>query len=162
MRAKERARLGQCASMWARLGAVHGLEPAQDLVDEVLDVVVGERLLRVDDVVQVGVEQLGHEVDILPVLDPASVGHHDVLEAKHVLVLEVLQQPHLPQHPLAVDRVLEGVADLLDGHLRNRSTEPARNARWDGACSTASAPDPLMPCLWRRRSAHTRPAPLPS
>ena len=91
-----------------KLWGVEVGEAREELEHKVLDVVVGERLLRVDDVVQVGVEQLGHEVDVLPVLDPASVGHHDVLEAQHVLVLEVLQQPHLPQHALAVDRVLEG------------------------------------------------------
>jgi len=75
---------------------VYRLEAAQDLVDKVLDVVVGERLLRVDNVVEVGVQQLGHQVHVLPILDLASVGHHDVLEAEHVLVLEVLQQTHLP------------------------------------------------------------------
>ena len=103
----------------AGLGAVYRLEAAQDLVDKVLYVVVRELLLGVDDVVQVGVEQLGDEVHVLPVLNLPAVGHHDVLQAEHVLVLEVLEQPHLAKHPLAVDRILKGIADLLDGHLRD-------------------------------------------
>ena len=99
------------------LRRVHRLEAAQDLVDKVLDVVVGERLLRVDDVVQVGVEQLGHQVDVLPVLRLAGGRHHDVAQVEHVLVRKVLQQPDLAQDALAVDGVLERVGDLLDRHL---------------------------------------------
>ena len=121
------------------LGTVYCLEPAQDLpqapvcgdgqwckaglggathlVDKVLDVIIGQLLLRVDDVVEIGVEELGHEVHVLPVLDAPAIGHHDVLEAQDILVLEVLQQAHLTQHSLTVDCVPEGVADLLDRYL---------------------------------------------
>ena len=79
----------------AHLGRVDGLEAAEDLVDEVLDVVVGERLLAVDDVVQVRVHQLEREVDVIPLINRPGRRRHDVAQVEDVLVVEVLQQANL-------------------------------------------------------------------
>mmetsp|Transcript_39239 Transcript_39239/g.103439 ORF Transcript_39239/g.103439 Transcript_39239/m.103439 type:complete len:321 (-) Transcript_39239:246-1208(-) len=76
------------------LGRVDGFEAAQDLVNEVLDVVVGERLLGVDDVVQVSVHQLENKVNVLPLINLARRRQHDVAQVEDVLMREVLQQLH--------------------------------------------------------------------
>ena len=49
------------------VGGVHVLETAEDLVDEVLAVVVGEGLRGGDDLVQVGVHQFGDDIYIFVV-----------------------------------------------------------------------------------------------
>mmetsp|Transcript_42244 Transcript_42244/g.90136 ORF Transcript_42244/g.90136 Transcript_42244/m.90136 type:complete len:270 (+) Transcript_42244:701-1510(+) len=94
---------------------VDGVDTTQDLVEEVLEVLVGERLLRVDDVVQVGVHQLRDEVHVLPAV-LATRRWQDVHQAKHVVVLEVAQDLNLAEEPFAVDGVLEGLGYLLDRH----------------------------------------------
>mmetsp|Transcript_7259 Transcript_7259/g.24722 ORF Transcript_7259/g.24722 Transcript_7259/m.24722 type:complete len:287 (-) Transcript_7259:286-1146(-) len=75
---------------------VDALEAPEHLVHKVLDVVVRQGLLGVDDVVQVRVQQLGHEVHVLPSLRLAGRRSHDVAEAEHVLVVEVAQELELP------------------------------------------------------------------
>jgi hypothetical protein len=47
---------------------VNGVDAAQDLVEEILEVLVGQRLLAVDDVVKIRVHQLRHNVHVLPLL----------------------------------------------------------------------------------------------
>ena len=50
------------------------LEAAEDLVEEVLDVLVGEVLLGVDYAVEVSLHELGDDVDIVEVVDVAEGG----------------------------------------------------------------------------------------
>ena len=70
------------------VGGVHEEEPAEDLVDEVLDVLVAELLARVDDAVQVGLHELGDDVDVG--VAGARLGTQDVHQADDVVVLEEL------------------------------------------------------------------------
>ena len=51
------------------LGAVQVLESAQNLVQKVLAVVVRQRLRRRNNLVQVGVHELGDDVDVLELVD---------------------------------------------------------------------------------------------
>lgn len=67
---------------------VHVEEPPEDLVDEVLDVLVGEFLAGVDDAVEVCFHELGDDVDVVEA--GLGVGLVDVEEADDVLVLEEL------------------------------------------------------------------------
>ena len=97
------------------IGAVDELEPAEDLVDEVLAVVVREALVGADDLVEVGVHELVDHVDVLELLPGGR--RQDVLERDHVLVGEVLKELDLPERPLGVHDVLKRLADLLDGDL---------------------------------------------
>jgi len=46
----------------------------------------------------------------------AAGGRQDVDNAQDIVVLEVAQDLDLTQQPLAVDRVLKGLWNLLDGH----------------------------------------------
>ena len=46
-------------------GAVDVLEPPENLVDEVLHVLIRQRLWALDDLVEVGVHQLVDEVDVI-------------------------------------------------------------------------------------------------
>mmetsp|Transcript_28317 Transcript_28317/g.83162 ORF Transcript_28317/g.83162 Transcript_28317/m.83162 type:complete len:375 (-) Transcript_28317:10-1134(-) len=93
-------------------------EAAKDLVEEVLAVVVGERLRRRDDLVQVCVHELRDNVHILKHVQRARP--EDVLDLDHVLVSEVAQDLDLPQGALRVCQVVEGLGDLLDGHFLAR------------------------------------------
>ena len=70
------------------VGGVHEEQPAQDLVDEVLDVLVAQLLPGVDHAVQVGLHQLRDDVDVL--VAGARLGPQDVHEADDVVVLEEL------------------------------------------------------------------------
>jgi len=99
-------------------GAVDVLQTAQDLVDQKLNVVVGQ-LLGAYDVVQIGVHQVGHHVDLLKLFQRIGglSGMKDVQQTDDVLVVHVLQQSQLPIRPLGVDGRLEGPGQLLDGHL---------------------------------------------
>ena len=105
---------------------VDRVDAAEDLVQEVLVVLVGQGLLRVDDVVEVGVHQLGDDVHVLPLLRVRVRRREDVDEAEHVVVLEVLEDLDLAQQPLAVDDVLERLRDLLDRHRLRRLDVAAR------------------------------------
>jgi hypothetical protein len=84
------------------------------LVDEVLEVLVRKRLRGADDLVQVGVHELVHQVHVVEALPG---GLHDVAHADDVVMAQVAQQLDLPQRATRVREVLERIADFLDGHL---------------------------------------------
>ncbi len=77
--------------------------------------VVCERLRRCDDLVQVGVHELGDEVDVLEAVERCLP--QDVLDPYDVLMVEVTQDLDLSQCTLRVCQVLERLVDLLDGDL---------------------------------------------
>jgi hypothetical protein len=97
------------------IGRVHVLEGLEDLVDEVLDVVYAERLLRVDDPVQVSLHEVAHNVDIVEGCEAGRA--QDVHDVDDVVVAELAQQLDLSQDALGVYEVVKGVRHLLDGHL---------------------------------------------
>ena len=43
------------------------LEPAEELVQEVLDVLIRQSLIRIDDAMQIGIHQVHDDVDILKI-----------------------------------------------------------------------------------------------
>jgi hypothetical protein len=94
---------------------LHSLE---DLVEEVLDVLVREVVLRVDDLVQVGLHEVEHDVDV----DERLIlrRRDEIAQADDILVLEVPEHLDLAQDALRVDQIVERVDDLLDRDLAVR------------------------------------------
>ena len=84
----------------------------QDLIDEILAVIVRQRLWRSYYLVEVGVHELIDKVYI------SEAGQHgrrqDVPQRNNVLVLYVAEEPDLPDQAAGVRGVVEGAADLLD------------------------------------------------
>ena len=98
--------------------AVDVLEPAEDLVCEVADVVVAESLRRPDDAVQIGIHQVCDDEDVLELPLPFW-RLDDVLDADDVLVAtEMAQQAQLPQQQLALLLILDRILDLLHCNLQ--------------------------------------------
>ena len=92
------------------VACVDVLEAAQELVQEVLDVLVGERLRRADNLVQVCVHQRGDHVQV-----GAPVGAaHEVADADDVLMVKVEEELDLAERTLRGRLVLEDVGDFLD------------------------------------------------
>ena len=69
--------------------------PRAHLVDEVLQVLVGQVLPGADDLVEICVHELVHQVDVAKVRDLAVRRPHDVPQPDDILVLQVPQQLHL-------------------------------------------------------------------
>ena len=104
--------------------------------------VVCERLRRCDDLVQVGVHELGDEVDVVEAVERCRP--QDVLDPYDVLMVEVPQDLDLSQRTLRVGQVLERLVDLLDGDLLaggvvNRLVERRGGVRTAGARAGAAA-----------------------
>lgn len=95
------------------IGGVNVLQAAEDLVEEVADVVIAQ-LLRLQQLVQVRLHEALHNVDVLHAADVG--GANNVANVNDVLVLETGQDFNLSQCSLTVGLVLKG-RDLLDGHL---------------------------------------------
>lgn len=70
------------------VGGVHEEEAAEDLVDEVLDVVVAEFLAGVDDAMKVCLHEIGDDVNV-GVSGP-GFGLEDVYEPYDIIVLKEL------------------------------------------------------------------------
>eukprot|EP00968_Pinguiococcus_pyrenoidosus_P005296 scaffold340_cov256-Pinguiococcus_pyrenoidosus.AAC.20 len=60
-------------------GGVDVLDAPQELIQEVLVVLVGERLLRTQHPMQIRLHEVGHQVDVREVLFAGRV-HHDVIQ----------------------------------------------------------------------------------
>lgn len=95
------------------VGGVDIFETTQDLVDEVLDVIDGERLLAVDDAMQVRLHQILHDVNIFEVVR-MWWRRNDVDYPNHILVRKLLHQFDLSQDALCVDGILESARYLFD------------------------------------------------
>lgn len=67
------------------VGAVNVLEAAQCLVQEVLEVIVAQRLIGADDLAQVGVHQIGDDVHVLEIILGRRA--HDVADLQHLPVI---------------------------------------------------------------------------
>ena len=95
------------------VGRVHVLYAAQQLVEKVLQVVVGERLLREEDPRQIRLHVLEHHVDILA----GGIGHHEHLVNAHnvVVIAEMLQHLELAQSAAAKGGDRKDVRKALDG-----------------------------------------------
>ena len=106
------------------LRGVNVLEPAQDLVQEILAVLVAEALRRSQDLVEVRVHQLVHQVDVVEVI--LGRGTHDVLEQHDVLVLQPAKELDLAERPSRVRRVVEGVGYL---EFRNAYSQSGRTGK---------------------------------
>lgn len=68
------------------IGRVHEQQTSENLIDEVLDVVVGQVLSRIDHSVQIGLHQLGYYVNIGVAC--TGFGFQQVNQPYDVLVLE--------------------------------------------------------------------------
>jgi len=89
---------------------VYVLESPEELVEEVLHVLVRERLRRADHLVEVGVHEDGDNIEIRTV----AVGAHEILDAYEVLMVKVEEELDLTERLLRTRLVLEDVRDLLD------------------------------------------------
>ena len=95
------------------LAFVHVLHGPQDLEDEVLDVLLSERVPQPHDLVQVGVHELGDQVDVLVVL---PMGRVDRNQFDDVGVVQELVQNDLAVDPFGVEGVVEHLLYFLYGH----------------------------------------------
>mmetsp|Transcript_12581 Transcript_12581/g.33595 ORF Transcript_12581/g.33595 Transcript_12581/m.33595 type:complete len:272 (+) Transcript_12581:667-1482(+) len=95
-------------------GAVQVYQATKYLVHKVLVMLLCERLLGVDDPVKVRLHQVSDYVDVLEVW--AGRREH-VQDPYDIVMVKLPQQLHFPQDPLAIDEVIEGVADLLNREL---------------------------------------------
>ena len=89
--------------------------PVTYLIDEVLEMLVCEGLGGPDDLMQICVHQVMHQIHVLEVL--LRCWPHDILQPNNVWMLKVPQQLHLSQRLSAVGCMLKSVAELLDGDL---------------------------------------------
>ena len=94
---------------------VQVLESPQDLIQEVLHVLVAQRLLACYDGVQVAAHQLAHHVYVVELLE--ADGPHHAQYVHYVGVAEAAQQLHLAEGALGLHEVVERFGDLLNGHL---------------------------------------------
>ena len=109
-----------------RFSLVHYVAPQQVLtlvshrtylVNEVLKVLVSQRLPRSDDPVHIGLHEICHDIHIFEV-GGVRRNRHDVGNRDDILVsVEMPQQLDLPHDALRVYEVAENVADFLDRHL---------------------------------------------
>jgi hypothetical protein len=68
------------------IGGVHEEQAAEYLIDKVLDVVIAEFLPRVDHPVQVGLHEVGDDVDVS--VASACFGLEDVQQPDDIVMLE--------------------------------------------------------------------------
>lgn len=96
------------------IGGVDVLETAEDLVDERLEVCVGQRLARSDDGGKIALHELFVKVGLVEVV---GAGDIHVVEACDVaMTAEVLQQLDLAQSALGEDLFAEDICNLLDSN----------------------------------------------
>eukprot|EP00355_Strombidium_rassoulzadegani_P007892 CAMPEP_0168620054 /NCGR_PEP_ID=MMETSP0449_2-20121227/6929_1 /TAXON_ID=1082188 /ORGANISM="Strombidium rassoulzadegani, Strain ras09" /LENGTH=106 /DNA_ID=CAMNT_0008661027 /DNA_START=610 /DNA_END=930 /DNA_ORIENTATION=- len=98
------------------VGAVDVEAASQQLVHEVLAVVVGQVLPRVDHSVHVGFHQVSDDVNVLV----ASLCRRllNVYQSDDVLMVEELEELDLSYDSLGVDEVFKGFGDFFNGYLR--------------------------------------------
>mmetsp|Transcript_26258 Transcript_26258/g.56914 ORF Transcript_26258/g.56914 Transcript_26258/m.56914 type:complete len:203 (-) Transcript_26258:791-1399(-) len=99
------------------VGRMDVLQSSEELVQKVLDVIKGERLLRVDDPMKIGLHQLVANVDVVEVFDVPRKGRHHVGNTNNIFMMEVLEELDLTEDALGIDLVVEGAGDHLDGDL---------------------------------------------
>ena len=98
------------------LGRVDVLETAEDLVNKILEVAVGELLVRADDLVQVRLHELLDHVDLVEVVALAEL--EDLVHARDVFVArKVAQKLDLAQRALGQDLSVKDLADPLHGDI---------------------------------------------
>mmetsp|Transcript_887 Transcript_887/g.1207 ORF Transcript_887/g.1207 Transcript_887/m.1207 type:complete len:129 (-) Transcript_887:166-552(-) len=97
------------------VGGVEEFEGAQNLVDEVLDVLCEQLLSRADHSAQVRLHQLANQVNITEHLS-CLWDVDDVEEAEHVLMQQVFHDDDLSQHALCIDQIFH-VRELLNCDL---------------------------------------------
>ena len=94
-------------------------ETVEDLIGEVFDVLVGERLSRVEDALEIRVHEVEDDVDIGSV----RRAEKDIANADDVLVIDEMPEDFdLAVRSHADEKVLDGAGDLLDRHVRRRLT----------------------------------------
>jgi hypothetical protein len=108
-------------------GRVNVFEASKHLVDEELNVVVGETL-GADDVVKVSAHQMGDQVDLLERLQCVTL-MKDIEQSDDVLVIHVFQQAQLTKRPLGMGRGLKRAIQLLYRHFRVRGRVKCRAAK---------------------------------
>lgn len=102
------------------------------LIDEVLCVFIREFLLGLEDLVEVCVHQLVHDVEISQI---SGVNwHHDIMNADDVFVFEVPEQLDFSDGSLGIREVEKDLGDFLDGsrfsrtQVFGRADHPIRSA----------------------------------
>jgi len=98
--------------------------PAQQLVHEVLNVVVGQVLPRVDHAMHVRLHQVRNNVNVLVASLAGWLRH--INQRDDVLVVEEFQKFDLAHDSLGIDQIFECLGHLFDGHLRLRGVVVGR------------------------------------
>jgi len=97
------------------VGRMHVVTAREDLEHEVLQVIVGKVLSRVDHTVHICLHQLRNDIDIFEAGGGRWLRHIKHLD--NVFMLEELKQTNLTHNSLGVDQVLEGLRNFLNRHL---------------------------------------------
>lgn len=95
------------------------LETAQDLVDKVGVMLVLQLLFAPQNMVEIGIHQMAHDIDIVELV-PRTRGEQ-VDDTENVLVIHGVKELNFAENTLAVLQLLEHVGALLDCHLRTRN-----------------------------------------
>eukprot|EP00612_Vaucheria_litorea_P005097 CAMPEP_0171459654 /NCGR_PEP_ID=MMETSP0945-20130129/4849_1 /TAXON_ID=109269 /ORGANISM="Vaucheria litorea, Strain CCMP2940" /LENGTH=145 /DNA_ID=CAMNT_0011985711 /DNA_START=817 /DNA_END=1254 /DNA_ORIENTATION=+ len=90
------------------------LQASQNLVEEVLEMLVGEGLSAGNDAVHVALHEIRDDVDVTEV-SGVMRQTHNIGDVDYVLVsIEVPQKLDFPQNSLRVGQIAEHIADLFD------------------------------------------------
>ena len=98
-------------------GLMNKGESVENLIGEIFHVIVAENLIRFQNFLQIGVDEVEHDVHILTMI----TGKKDVANADDVLVIDQMTKNFdfaIGSH--ADDEMLEDMTDFLDRHLTVR------------------------------------------
>ena len=94
---------------------VEVVEAAEHLIEEVLDVLAGQRLLRVDNAVQVGVQKIRNYIHVVKIV--FWLRREEVHHADHVVMVEGPKEVDLAHNTLRVHQIFKRVGNLFDRHF---------------------------------------------
>lgn len=93
---------------------VNVLKAPQNLVQEELNVLVAEHLIRFNDLGQVGFHQIRHDVQLIEVLERPWL--ENAFDREHVFVVEESHDFQLAQRPQSKHFVLESLLNFFDSN----------------------------------------------
>lgn len=88
------------------------LEASENLVHEKLNMLIGQRLIRFDDLAEIRLHQLGNHVDLVELLE--RLGLEDGLDRQNIVVVQKTLDFELSQRSQSEDFVLKSLLNLLD------------------------------------------------
>ena len=99
------------------IGRVHEHQSSQELVDKVLDVIIGQVLSGIYHPVQVGLHQFCDDIDI-GVTSPSfrteqvNKSNNIVMLKKFYMMNDVTEELDLPYDSLSINKIIKGIDNL--------------------------------------------------